>query len=105
MREPLHSVADAEHRDAERENGWIAFGSWRVVDGAGSAGEHDAAWLKLADFIERRSARENGGEDLLFADAAGDELSVLAAEIENDYAAAFGVGAFVMLLQLDCCCD
>src|SRR6266478_5742772 len=101
MREPLHSVADAEHGDAEGKHGRVAFGSLGVVDGAGSAGEHDAAWLELADFVERGGARENGGEDLLFADAAGNELRVLAAEIEDDYAAAFGVGAFVMLLHLD----
>src|SRR5216684_2840423 len=96
--EPLHTVADSQHRDAERKNGRVAFGSLRVVDGTGSAGEHNARGFELADFVERGGARENGREDLLLANAPGDELRVLAAEIENDYAAAFGVRAFVLVL-------
>src|ERR1700738_806099 len=99
--EPLHAVADSQHWDAERKNGWVAFGSLRIIDRAGSPGEHDACWFEFADFIERGRAWENGGKDLLFADAASDELRVLAAEVENDYAAELGVGPLVLLLHLD----
>src|ERR1700687_1615091 len=99
--EPLHAVADSQPRAAEGKNGRIAFGGLRVVYGAGSAGKHDARRFELADFLDRGGARENGGEDLLLANAAGDKLRVLTAEIENDYAAAFGVGAFVVLFDLD----
>jgi hypothetical protein len=98
--EPLHAVADAEHRNAEREDARITFGSLCVVYGTGAAGEHDSRRFEFANFIERGRAWENRGEDLLFADAASDELGVLAAEVENDYAAEFGVGALLMLLHL-----
>src|SRR6266851_701635 len=90
------TVPDAQRVGKLREE--VAFGSLRVVDGTGSAGEHNARRFELADFVERGGARENGREDLLLANAPGDELRVLAAEIENDYAATFGVRAFVLVL-------
>ena len=34
--------------------------------------------------VDRSGAGKDDGEDVLFADAAGDELSVLRAEIEDD---------------------
>src|ERR1700732_4550274 len=101
VREPLHAVADSEDGDAERKDVDVTFRSLGIVDRAGPAGEHDAGGFELTDFVERGGTREHGGKDLLFADAAGDELRVLAAEVENDYAAAFGIGAFVVLLHLD----
>ncbi len=52
--------------------------------------------FELADFVERGGARENGREDLLLANAPGDELRVLAAEIENDYAATFRTGSLLL---------
>jgi hypothetical protein len=96
--EPLHAVADAEDRNPKCEDVDVAFGSLRVVYGAWSAGEHDSRRFEFADFVERGGAWEDGGEDLLFADSAGDELGILAAEVENDYATKFGGGALVMLL-------
>src|SRR5712692_3916575 len=97
--EPLHIVADSQHRDAERKNGRVAFRSLRIVDRAGPAGKHDARGFELVDFVERGGARENGREDLLLANAPGDELRVLAAEIENDYAAAFRTGPLLLALH------
>jgi hypothetical protein len=79
--EPLHAVADSEDGDAEREYVDVTFGSLGIVDGAGAAGKHDAGRFELADFVERGGTWENGGEDLLFANPASDELSVLAAEV------------------------
>ena len=85
VRHPLHAVANAEHRDAEVEHGRVAVRSVFIVDRAnGAAGKDDADGLERADFVELRGAREHGGENLLFADAAGDELRVLAAEVEDD---------------------
>jgi hypothetical protein len=46
--------------------------------------------MEFADFFEGGVAGEDFGIDLLVADAAGNELGVLAAEIENDDAAAGG---------------
>ncbi len=87
MGEPLHAVADSQDRDSEGQNIYVTIRGLRVVDGAGAAGEDDAGGFEFADFVERGGAWEDGGEDLLFADAAGDQLRVLAAEIEDDYAA------------------
>src|SRR6266852_2524446 len=100
MGEPLHAVADAQHRDAEGKYGGVAFGSLRVVDRTGPAGKHNARGFGLADGVERDGAWEHGREHLLFANAAGDELRILAPEVENDYAAAFGVRALVVRLHL-----
>src|SRR6267154_746294 len=88
MGEPLHSVADAQHRDAERENGWVALGSFGVVDRTRSARQHNASGFELANFIERGGARQHRRENLLFADAPRNQLGVLAPEIEYHYAAA-----------------
>ncbi len=35
---------------------------------------------------------------MLFANAAGDELSILAAEVKNDHAAKLGIRALLLLL-------
>jgi len=72
MGEPLHAVADSQHGDSEGQDTYVAVGSLRVVDGAGTAGENNARGLELADFVERGGAWEDGGKDLLFADSAGD---------------------------------
>src|ERR1700675_4224236 len=101
MRKPLHAVADSQDGDPQCEDIYIALGSLGIVNGARPTGKNDAGGFELTDFVERGGARQNGGEDLLFADAAGDELGVLAAEVENDYAAQLGVRALVVfLLQL-----
>src|ERR1700720_115359 len=88
MGEPLHSVADAQHRDAQRQNGGVAFRSFGVVDRTRSARKHNARGFEPANFIERSGARQHGRKNLLFADAPRNQLRVLAAEIEYNYAAA-----------------
>ena len=64
---------------------WSSHGG-RVgfVDGRRAAGEDDAAGDVALDFFQRGGAREDDGEDVLFADAARDELRVLRAEVEDD---------------------
>ena len=81
---PLHAVANPEHRNAEAQDFGIADGGVLIVDGTGAAGEDDADRVVAADFVELGAAGEDGGEDFELADAAGDELGVLAAEIEDD---------------------
>ena len=87
MRDPLHAVADAEDRHAHGEDLRITLGGVGVVDGAGAAGEDQARRSIPADFFDGGGAWEDGGEDLLLANAARDELGVLAAKIQDDYAA------------------
>ena len=55
-----------------------------VVDGRRASGEDDAGGRVALDFFQRGGAGEDDGEDVLFADAARDELGVLRAEVEDD---------------------
>ena len=100
--DPLHAVADSQNRDAQFQYPGIAFGSFFVVDGAGAAAEDDADRLKAADFVEGSGTGEDSGEDLLFAYPASDELGVLAAEIEDYDATAFGLRFGLVLHGCSC---
>ena len=84
MDDVLQAVADAEDGEAEVEDGGV--GGWRVgvVDGAGAPGEDDSDRMVRLDFVDGGGAGKDDGEDVLFADAAGDELGVLRAEVEDD---------------------
>jgi hypothetical protein len=82
-RDPLHAVADSQDRDTESEDAGIALGGLFVVDGAWTAGKDDAGGLEFFQGFQGRGTGKNGGEDLLFANAPGDELGVLTAEIEH----------------------
>ena len=84
VREPLHPITDSENGHAELQNFCVADGRVRVIDRTWAAGEHEADRFERANFFERSGARKNRGENLLLADAARDQLRVLAAEIEDD---------------------
>jgi len=56
------------------------------------------------DFVCGSGAGKDDGEDVLFADAAGDELCVLAAEIEDDYPAELGLRFVLRSLHRGSCC-
>src|SRR5882762_5948507 len=72
MGEPLHAVADSQHGDSEGEDIYITLWRLGIVNRTGTAGKDDARRFEFADFVERGGAWEHRGEDLLFADAAGD---------------------------------
>ena len=55
-----------------------------VIDRRRASGEDDAGGRIALDFFQRGGAGEDDGEDVLFADAARDELGVLRAEVEDD---------------------
>ena len=84
MDDVLESVADAEDGKAESEDCGVGGRRVGVVDGAGAAGEDDADGMVRFDFVDGSGAGKDDGEDVLFADAAGDELGVLRAEVEDD---------------------
>ncbi len=100
VREPLHSITDSENGDAELQNFCVADRRVGVIDRTWAAGEHEADRFERADFFERSGARKNRGENLLLADAARDQLRVLAAEIEYDDSVA---GARIPLASGDSC--
>lgn len=54
------------------------------VDGVGAAGEDDDAGVVGGDLSEGGGAAEDEGEDVEGADAAGDEVGVLGAEVEDE---------------------
>ena len=99
MGDPLHAIADSQDWHARGQNLWIALRGLGVIDGTGAAAKDYAGWLELHDFFERRAAWQDGGEDLLFADSTSDQLSVLAAEVQDVYAVAFGVRSGVLWLH------
>src|SRR3954464_610870 len=79
--EPMHAVANAEDGQTQGEHAGIALGSIGIINGAGAAGKNQASGLELADLFDGGGTRKDGGKDLLFTNAASDELSVLAAEV------------------------
>src|ERR1700730_14583416 len=91
--EPMHAVTDTEDRNAKLENVRVALRRIRVVNRAWAAGEDHTNGFEGADFFERGSARQNRGEHFLLADAARDQLRVLAAEIEDDNSVSRAHGA------------
>jgi hypothetical protein len=80
----LEAVADAERGQAEREDGGVGGRGVGVVDGGWASAEDDADGVVGLDFGEWGGAGEDYGEDVVFADPAGDELGVLRAEVEDD---------------------
>ena len=83
MRNLLQAVADAEHRDAELEDGGIAARRSRRLDRRGPAREHDAARRERLQL----GRGEIGPVDLAvhpeLATPAGDQLRVLTPEVED----------------------
>ena len=87
-RHPLHPIADSENRHAQMQDLDITHRRSGIVDGTGAAGEHDASGFETIDFIDGGVARKNGGKYFLLTNPPGDQLRVLAAEIEDDNTAA-----------------
>src|SRR3984885_6751004 len=83
-REQLHPVTDAEHRDAQLEQllveGWRAL----LIDGRRPAGENHALGAPSPDLLDPDVMGQQFGEDAALADPAGDQLRVLASEVEDD---------------------
>ena len=84
MRDKLQSVADAEHGHCHVKNARIGGRSVTVIDRTRAAGKNDPDGRITLNLIERCRARQYYGENFQFADAPGDELRILRAEIEDD---------------------
>src|SRR5690606_22243308 len=84
LRHGLHAVADAEHRHPQLEHqarcpGGAVAGGHRL----GATGEDDAPGLEFADRLQRHIERVDLAVDTDLADAPGDQLGVLGAEVED----------------------
>src|SRR5437879_8575942 len=100
VRNPLHPVANPEYGNSQRQHFWIALRRLWVIDGAWTAGQNDSRRRKLADFFNRRRARQDGGKNLLLANPARNELGVLSAEVENHHAPEFRLHPASLLSRL-----
>ena len=80
----LAAVADAEDGHAPVINIGVDRGRIRQVGAVGAAGEDDALGVFGLDFGKVGAVRINLAIYVAFADAAGDQLIILAAEIQND---------------------
>ena len=84
LRHGLHAVADAKHRDAQLEDRARRFLGRRLVGRHVTAGKNDPLGAVLADKIVANIARVNFAVGARFSHAAGDQLRVLRAEVENE---------------------
>ena len=80
----LQSVADAEHGQAQLEDARVGGGRVFVVDRPRGSREHDADGRVAFDLVELGRAGEDDGKNILFTNAARDELRVLRAKVEDD---------------------
>ncbi len=79
----LHAVADAEDRHAEVEDSLVASRGIGLVDAGRPAGEDDALERHLGQLLGGSSGPADAGVDVLLSHPAGDQLAVLAAEIQD----------------------
>ncbi len=80
----LGAVADAQDRDPAAPHRGIRLGRVLVVDGVRTAGQDDRAGAAALELRVRGVVRQELGVDVELADAAGDQLRELAAEVEDD---------------------
>ena len=80
----LQAVADAQHRQSEMQDALVGRRRIGVIHGRRPARQHNARGRVALDFVERGGAGQDDGEDVLFADAARDELRILRAKVEDD---------------------
>ncbi|MBP1705305.1 MAG: Bacterial Ig-like domain (group 3), partial [Chloroflexi bacterium] len=88
----VQPVADAQDRHAAGPQAGIGPGGGLLVHGGGAAREDDRSRPAFGDVGPRGVERQKLGVDVELAHAAGDELCVLAAEVENDDGVGNGAG-------------
>ena len=80
----MESITDAQDGDSKLEEFWVGCGRVGIEDRRRTTGEDEADGFQGLDFSERNRAGQHDRKDVLLANAAGDELGILRAEIEND---------------------
>ena len=80
----LKPVTDAEHGYAQFEHAWVRGRRVGVIHRGRAAGKNDADRGIAANFFQAGGAGEHHRKDVLFADAARDELGILRAKVEDD---------------------
>ena len=85
QREQLGAVADAERRDPELEEGLVDPRGALGVDRGRAAGEDQRGRVPRPHLVDAERVRHELRVDTCVADAAGDQLRVLAAEVEHEH--------------------
>ncbi len=85
LADQLHAVADAQHGNAQLEDFRIALRRALGVDARRAAGEDQPLRRKFANPLGCDVVPHDLAVDVLLADAAGDELHILGAEIEHEH--------------------
>ncbi len=85
QREQLGAVADAERRDPELEEGLVDPWSALGVDRGRAAGEDQRGRIPRPHLLDAERVRHEFRVDAGVAHAPGDQLRVLAAEVEDEH--------------------
>ena len=79
----LQSIADAQHGQAQLQHARVGGRRISVIDRRRAAGKNNPDRGVAANFFQRGRAGEHYRENILFTDAARDELRILRPEIED----------------------
>jgi hypothetical protein len=80
----LQAVADAQHRDAQIEDGAVHERRARLLHAERASRQDDPARREGADLLHRHRAGVDLAIDVQLANAARDQLRVLRTEVENE---------------------
>ena len=80
----LQAVANAQHRDAQLEDGAVRQRRVLGIDAGRAARQDEALGVQPGDFPRRRVVAQDDRIDVALADAPRDDLRVLRAEIQDD---------------------
>src|SRR5450755_1848159 len=84
MHHVLQAIANAENRNSQIEYALIGDGSVFVVHRRRAPRKNDAHGRVTVNLRERGVTREDYGENILFADAARNQLRILSAKVEDN---------------------
>ncbi len=77
----LQAVTDAKHGQTQFEHAGVGRGGVGVINRGRTAGQNDAYRGIAANLVQAGSTGKDHGKNILFADAARDELGILRTEV------------------------
>ena len=89
MGHQLHSVANTQDRHTHPKNFFIYPGRIRIQYAGRATGEDHALRFQRPYFLRRRRVGQHQGIYVQFSYSPGDQLGILSAKVQNDYALRF----------------
>src|SRR5665213_3560009 len=80
----LQAITNAENGNAQVEYALIGNRSVFVVNRGGASGQNNSYRRITANLGQRRIAGKDNGKNVLFTDAARNQLRILSAKVEDD---------------------